>query len=276
MTTGVMYLTNDNRLSDLLKAAGKLGKVEGQGGNSRHELAIQVTQAAQDGAISVGKDPVTGQAFRDVEAVWSAFQDARASALGNTRTGKEPSFDVQVSKLGVFAKAGVVAAAQGYDAVDVMTRARALINTTDDVKGSTFDNMVKVARVQIDNDHAQVALTDGDILEAILPKEAEEKEEIDLWKAELKRLEKMRDGSKPSEDGSKPGKPGFPSPELDQMIEIAATKVAALEILKADAEHAKKKAELQARQSRLIPAARVTPASAPAEPQDSDELSEAA
>lgn len=226
---------NDTRLQDLVSLAGKLGKTDRL--DNRHELAVHVCQGAQDGYIDVAKGS------KDVADIWKAFQESRAKALGKTRAGNEPSFDVQVSKLNTFARAGVIAKTNQYDAVDVLNRAREIINTSDDIKGSTFDNMVKVARTQVHDDHAQAPLTDAEILDAILPKEAEEKDELATLEALLKSAKKAHDGTKATD--SKPAKPGYPSPELASAIASIEQRVAVLQLAKEDAEHTKKKAALE-------------------------------
>lgn len=230
-------LTNDTRRDDLIAVAKELGSNEGAGVNSRPELAMKVVEYARVGAI--GTD--------DTKDVWREFLAARAARKGDNRsredaTDRDPqkSFKAQVSKLNQFVRAGALT---GVDFGEVLGRAKSYIDANPALSGSTFDNMVTIARTQLSKDHKDAPLTDDQIKEALAPKPSEDKTELDYLKGVAKELEKIHDGTE--KDGVQ-SRPAFASEEVRNALAWVNRRISVLELVKQEQ-------ELMLRRARLSP-----------------------
>lgn len=153
----------------LVKELGKFGTAFGKGQNSRPAAAIMCVDAASRNK-DVGPD--------DAETLYTEFSKAAAKAAG-IEYAASASQKVQVSKLKRFLMLGSLPA---IDGVDVINRATDKIvelsrRAESPLKGSAYDNMVTVARRQIEQ--PTVALSDDEI-EEILSETPDEKTELDM------------------------------------------------------------------------------------------------
>jgi hypothetical protein len=215
----------DGLKQDLFTRAGNLGTAEGQGANSRPELAIEVAAAAAQGWLQPN---YSNDKSTDVHKVWEAFGDARTAAKhdggkdrGDTNTN---SFKAQVSKLNAVAKCGALALKSvPVDGLDTLMRTREILKGGLDTKMSAYDALVLIARKQVEQGEQQ--LTDAEIKEFVgtaAPKEETDAErELRILTTNLKALEKLRDGT---DDFAQ-----RPSPELDSAIENLRARVSALQ-----------------------------------------------
>jgi hypothetical protein len=231
---------NDTRFADLLTTAGKLGKANAKGVASRADLAIHVTTAAAERYLGP-----KSKTCDDVERVWNRYQEEQ----GNDRASTKGSHLAQVSKLNAFARLG--ARGDGDDAVVMITRAREIVNSMDDLKGATFDNMLRVATKQLDTEE----LFDDDGIRAALSTEQKDpKSELERFKALLKAAERIRDGKQPTEKDPV-GEPPCPSEEVETVITAAAARIAVLEMARDDRkardEEAARKARVEAYMQRM-------------------------
>lgn len=148
-------LTKEN----LLREAGTFGRASGMGANSRPSLAMRYLEAAFK-LPDVGPD--------DAKEIYNKFSQAEARSKGiEHKVGS--SANVQVSKLKRFGELGQL---PRIDGVEVMTRAVEVISRmarleNSPIVGSTYDNMVKVARVQLSQPNS--AMTEAEIEAAITP-----------------------------------------------------------------------------------------------------------
>lgn len=169
---------NDQRLRDFKADLSKFGRAEGSGDNSRPAAAISACGAAQQGVI--GKD--------DAKELWSLFQESAAKARSVPYV-KAPSFGVQVSKFKNFIVLGSIPA---LDALDVLSRTADVLKalaadeaTKKELKGSTYDLLIKVAKEQIKREAN--AMTDDEIRDCVMS--VRDKPEPDEQK-ELEKLQK--------------------------------------------------------------------------------------
>lgn len=215
----------DGLKQQLFTRAGNLGTAEGQGANSRPELALEVAKAAAEGWIhpNYANDKST-----DVHKIWEAFGDARTAAKhdggkdrGDTNGN---SFKAQVSKLNAIAKCGALALkAVPVDGLDTLVRTRDILKGGLDTKMSAYDALVLVARKQVEQ--GEQALTDAEIKEhagTAAPKEETDNErELRVLSGALKTMEKLKDGTEELSPR--------PSPELESAIENMRARVSALQ-----------------------------------------------
>jgi hypothetical protein len=168
----------------LEKELGKFGGAFGKGQNSRPSAALICVDAASR-CSDVGPD--------DAADLYGKFAQAAAKSQG-LEYAVSASAKVQVSKLKRFLMLGALPA---IDGVDVMNRATDVITSLsrraeNPMKGSAYDNMVLVARRQIEQ--PTVELTDEDI-EGILTETPDEKSAldlvIDLYKKSYRLAEKL-------------------------------------------------------------------------------------
>ncbi len=206
-----MSILNDTRLQDLMARVSELGKAEGKGVNAKPAYALDVIAAAHDGVI--GND--------HAEGVWGAFQTAVGKTKGDEklRLSDPKTTKVRVSECRKLIAMGSIAA---FDPSEVAQRAIKVINEYAGTKGSTYQNLVVVARKQIEKRAA--ALNDEEILAAITPQAAEEKEEKELLGALVKRMKKMHDGDEKDVTAKV-----YPSPELQTAIKALEGRLAQLE-----------------------------------------------
>jgi hypothetical protein len=213
----------------ILAEVGALGQAEGAGVNSRPELALKVVSWTTAGEI--GED--------DIASIWTEFQNQRSAAKGSNRDKAEKpssnSFNAQCSKLRAFVHA---ASLTQVDFCDVITRAKSFIDKTPELSGSTFDNMLKVARTQKEKEFKDAALTDEQIEEVLRGKPAEEKTELDYLKPVKQALDKILNGTDE--------RPAFPSKELEDALGAINRRVAVLELAKSEAETERRRAAVVA------------------------------
>lgn len=157
-------LTREKLERELLK----FGKAEGQGANSRPSAALMCVDAAHR-LQNVGAD--------DAEKLYTIYAKGVAATQG-IEYKASASQKVQVSKLRRFLMLGQLPA---IDGVDVMNKACDKIvelsrRAESPLRGSAYDNMVKVARRQIEQ--PTVELT-SDQIEEILSEGPEDKTELD-------------------------------------------------------------------------------------------------
>jgi len=161
---------------------GTYGKAYGQGQNSRPAAALRCLEAAFK-LPDVGPD--------DAKDLYTKFSQAAARARG-VEYAAESSFTVQVSKLKRFLMLGVL---PKIDGVAVMNSAMEVISecskmAENPMKGSAYDNMVLVARKQIEN--PQVEMTKDQIRE-IVTATSPEKSDLDRVVDQYKSLRKLAD-----------------------------------------------------------------------------------
>lgn len=200
---------NDTRREDFEKSLTTYGKAYGQGTNSR--------PAAAQAALEASVQGIAGP--NDVKELWTLFQKSAAKAK-SIEYKEEGSFTVQVSKFKQFLTMGQLP----VDAVEVMGRATDMISelamdetTRKALKGSAYDNMVKIAREQIKE--GDNALTDDHIRSILMP-DAPPKDEAKILKGVSKTLEKLLDGDK---EGNK-----FYSPQAQTAFEHVQNRLAEL------------------------------------------------
>jgi predicted RNA-binding protein YlxR (DUF448 family) len=91
------------------------------------------------------------------------------------------------------------------------------------VKGSTYENLVKVMRAQIEK--AEGMLTDAEIIDCLgtKPKDTDEQQELERA---VKMLTGIKDGKDPTDKS--PGRPAYPSEEIDRAIKALGERLAQL------------------------------------------------
>jgi hypothetical protein len=200
---------NDTRRADLEKNLNEFGKAYGKGQNSRPCAA----QAALEASVAGVATP------NDAKELWTLFQKACAK-VKSIEYKEEGSFAVQVSKFKQFLVMGQLS----VDTVDVMNRATEMIvelamdeETRKGLKGSAYDNMVKIARAQIKAGEQE--LTDDEIRAELLP-DAPVKDEAKILKGVAKTLSKLLEGDK---EGNR-----FPSPQAEQAFKQVENRLAEL------------------------------------------------
>lgn len=191
-------VSNTGAYNSFLEDVEALGKLEGAGTNSRPELAIKVTEAAQNGLIS------TEASSSDVADVWDAFRKSISTTATN-KLERQASEKQQVSKLKQFARLGQVPSLN-FDPVEMITHAREVVNNTPGCKGRTFDHLVKLAREQMKSPGEM--LTDEQIRGFIQPADKDIKSELEKLQGALKTLTKIMEGNEEK------GEPAYPSKEL--------------------------------------------------------------
>jgi len=205
-----MTIRNDTRLEDFLKRVKDYGKAEGDGLNAKPSYALDVVQMAHEGVV--GDD--------HAEGIWDKFKEASSKTKGveKLKTSTAKTDKVRVSETRQLIAVGSIAA---FDPSDVMNRAVAIIQANNDVRGSTYQNLVVVARAQIKQRAS--ALSDDDITKAITPVSPEAKDEQEQLTAHIKRLKRMHDG-----DEKDPSVKAYPSPELASAIKSLESRLATL------------------------------------------------
>jgi hypothetical protein len=200
---------NDTRRADLEKNLNEFGKAYGKGQNSRPAAA----QAALEASVAGVATP------NDAKELWTLFQRACAK-VKSIEYKEEGSFAVQVSKFKQFLVMGQLS----VDTIDVMNRATEMIielamdeETRKGLKGSAYDNMVKIARAQIKAGEQE--LTDDEIRAELLP-DAPVKDEAKILKGVAKTLSKLLEGDK---EGNR-----FPSPQAEQAFKQVENRLAEL------------------------------------------------
>jgi hypothetical protein len=170
----------------LERELGKFGKAFGQGLNSRPAAGLLAVDAANR-CKDVGPD--------DAEELYKKFSDGAGKHQG-MEYAAGASHKVQVSKFKRFLMVGTLTAVDG---VDVMNRASDMIvdlsrMAESPLKGSAYDNLVNVARRQIES--PTKALTDDEIKE-LLSKQTEDKTALDMvigaYKSAYRLVEKLID-----------------------------------------------------------------------------------
>jgi hypothetical protein len=202
MTT-TKTLLNDTRKDDLIALAGTLGNKEGNGLNAKPDLARAVLDASIAGVIGT----------EHAAEIWAKYSNSMRKTLGleATRNTTEKGDKVRVSELKRFIFVGAM---PQVNPDDLFTRAITIINGNE-VKGSTYENLVKIMREQASKDDAP--LTDEEIMGVLFPQPAEKDEKVRL-EAILKTMKRTHDGTKGDPDKGVPPQAGFPSDELAEAI----------------------------------------------------------
>lgn len=180
MTTQTNTATNTGlTLEGFIKELGKLGAQDGKGRAARVHAFVRGVEAA---AKIPGVGPANAKEYWQAYATEAAKNQGKEFSVGT-------SYDVQVSK---FRRSLDLGALPGIDPIDMIYRAVDILQhemAKDDsgVKGSTYDNLVRVARAQIAR--PDKALTDREILDEVI-KETPEKDDAqklaDLYKRTYK------------------------------------------------------------------------------------------
>lgn len=150
------------------KQLGTYGRAYGKGQNSRPAMALLCVEAASK-LTKVGKD--------EADKVYTLFAKGAAATQGLEYQATS-SHKVQVSKTKQFLTLGQLPAIDGVRVMELTTDKLAELNKRAEspLRGSAYDNMVKVAREQIKQ--PTVELT-ADNIEDILSKQPDDKTEID-------------------------------------------------------------------------------------------------
>lgn len=194
--------------SKLEKALGTFGKAFGQGQNSRPSAALMCVDAASR-CSDVGPD--------DAADLYTKFSQAAAKSQG-LEYSVSASHKVQVSKLKRFLMLGTLTAIDGVDYMNRVTdKIEELSRRAESpLRGSAYDNMVKMARVQLES--PKVALTDEQIEEALSAGPAEKTEldkVIDLYKKSYRLGEVL-------------GEAGIDHPDIDDATALYGAQIQAM------------------------------------------------
>ena len=213
MTTTLVHnnTLNDTRKDDLITLAGTLGNKEGQGLNAKPELASVVLDASIAGVIGT----------ENATEIWSKYSNSMRKTIGNehTRNMTDKGDKVRVSELKRFIMVGTMPAVNPRDVFD---RSLTIIGDNE-VKGSTYENLVKVMRKQAEvADHG---LLDEEIMAVLFPAAADKDEEARL-NAILKSMKRTHDGTKGDADKGVPPQAGYPSEELEKAIGLIEARLA--------------------------------------------------
>lgn len=210
-----MTILNDTRLQDFLGRVVEYGKQEGKGSNAKPAYAVDVIKMSHEGVI--GPD--------HAENVWKAYSEACTKTKGHerARVSTNKTDKVRISETRKLAAFGGIAWPKEIveTPVDVMNRAIPIINGYADLKGSTYNAMVTVARAQLEA--RNVPLTDEEIKDAITPDDPEVQDEKGLLAALVKRMKKIQEGD-PKDLTAKT----YPSPELAAAIQQLESRLATL------------------------------------------------
>ena len=242
-----MTIVNDTRLVDLLARVAEYGKADGKGQNSKPAYAMDVIKATIAKVI----------ASDHADSLWSQYSTAAAKAKGleRARTSNPKVDKVRTSETRTLIN---FAGKKTYDGAEVMERATDLLNgklpkewtegdnqrpdlvsKAGNITGSTWQNMVVLARKQLDR--PAKALDNEEIVEALGPEKSEAKTELDLLRQIQKRMTKVNEGD-PKDDSA----PHFPSEELSIAIEWMDKRIAMLELTEAEEKTNKLKAKVSA------------------------------
>lgn len=165
------------------KDVAAFGKAYGSGANSLPALALHTMEAAR-----ILPEVNTAQA----EQIFARFSEASAKSA-NIEYKRGGSFKVQVSKFRQFLEASKH---PNVDAYSMMNRAVDIIKdlaASDEspLQGSAYENMVKVARKQKEQDQRE--LTDEEIKDAVVIEEKREKTPLEKLGDLLKAAQKAHD-----------------------------------------------------------------------------------
>lgn len=217
---------SESIFADLITRAGNLGTAEGQGANSRPELAMEVAKAAAEGLIQPN---YASDKSNDVHKIWEAFGQGRTAAKHDGGKDKDDtngnSFKAQVSKLNAIAKCGaLMLKAQPVDGFDTLSRVRDMLAQGQvSTKMSAYDALVLTARKQVEQ--GEMALSNDELKDIVSPsgpkEETDDEREVRVLTASIKTMEKLKAGTEELE--------GRPSPELDSALENLRARVSTLQ-----------------------------------------------
>lgn len=143
------------------------GKDDGKGRGARVSAFVRGVEAAQ--RLNIGE--------KDAKELWTIYSKAASENAGK-EFSMGSSFDVQVSKFRQSLVLGAMPDIDGlgviYRAIDILRAEQAKEDTG--VKGSTYDNLVAVARAQIAQPASE--LSDDQITDTVI-KVAKEKTDLD-------------------------------------------------------------------------------------------------
>src|SRR5688572_4637792 len=163
-----MSIRNDTRLEDFLGRVNEYGNAERRGLNAKPDYARDGVDMSHNGVISDDH----------AENVWKGFSAAAGRTKGSerARTSTAKTDKVRISETKTLIGFGKFNA--DHDPLDVFDRAVNIINENHDAKGSTYQNLVVVARAQLKK--RAEPLTDQEIVDAITPAAPETKAEEEL------------------------------------------------------------------------------------------------
>ena len=143
---------NDTRKDDLLNVAKTLGNKEGNGYNAKPDLARAVLDASIAGVIGT----------ENAAELWTEYSSAMRRTVGMEHARLSEKADkVRISELKRFIMVGAMPA---VNPDDLFGRSIGMIHDHE-VKGSTYENLVKIMRKQCEiADHG---LTDPEIMEVL-------------------------------------------------------------------------------------------------------------
>lgn len=212
---------NDKRLETFIKEVRSYGAIKAKGDLSIMSLAEGAVRSASEGIIGAG----------DAKLVWETFQKARSNVSADMFQ-EAKSFAMQVSKLKKLIELGELGQDHGdglaLDVEDIFSRAQAAYRSIHadserrkGLVGNVYENIVKVARCQIQPDHKHVALANEAINELLLPYKPEVvKTEADFLEQAISFLAKLQKGGK--------GREPMPSQAASQSIALLRGRVADL------------------------------------------------
>ena len=175
-TTKNITLTRDT----FEKEVKSFGTAYGKGMNSRPAMAVRATQAAQQ---------ITGISDKDAKDIYTIFQTAASRAKG-LEYKAEASFGVQVSKLKNFLQLGAMPQVDGVAVLDLAVDVIKELTAQEEnpLKGSAYDNMVKVAREQLKSPEEPLS---EEAIRHLLTPDATEKTDLDKLIDNYKRVRKL-------------------------------------------------------------------------------------
>lgn len=167
-------------LEEFEKDLKKFGKAYGAGMNSRPAMALKATQAAQQ---------IAGVDDKKAKDFYTIFQTAAANAKG-LEYKREASFGVQVSKLKNFLQLGAMPQVDGVEVLDMTVDIIEELSKMNEspLKGSAYDNMVKVAREQLKR--PEEPLSEEEVRGLLTPDHSE-KSSLDKLIDSYKRVRKL-------------------------------------------------------------------------------------
>ena len=174
--------SNAPTLDTFEKKVKEFGKAYGKGANSRPAMAIEATRAAQQ---------IAGVSDKNAKDYYTWFQTAASRAKG-LEYKAEASFAVQVSKLKQFLQLGALPQVDGVEVLDMACDIITEFANSDEnpLKGSAYDNMVKVAREQLKTPDEPLS---EEQVRAILTPDASEKTDLDKLIDTYKRVRKLNE-----------------------------------------------------------------------------------
>jgi hypothetical protein len=233
MTANTTYANFDA----VAKEAATLGRSCATGKLKPMEFAVLIATAARDGTISPDADKKAGEDH--IATLWGKFSaaDEKNAKAGLTKADDSNTTKKFVSNCRTIARASIKT---GVDLPATFDRLRPMMNGEGVKKAKPWDHFYAVAAAQLKLTRAldeaklpQRDLTDAELKVVLCgddePTDAADKaakEELEVLERELVVLRKISSGTEAK--GDKPGKPAYPSIQLDKAIEALETRVSIL------------------------------------------------